>query len=67
VSSARAVIWKLQKALEVDPMLAAEIARLWGQALRAGVVSGGDRSVDVGDSNGRPSTSRRPRPQRAPR
>jgi hypothetical protein len=45
-----ALVWQLQKALEGDPALAAELERLWGDAIRGGVVAGGDGSVAVGGS-----------------
>jgi hypothetical protein len=45
-----ALVWQLQKALEVDPALAAELDRLWGDAIRGGVVASGNGSVAVGGS-----------------
>ena len=39
---------QLEKLLERDPELAAEVGRLWEEAQRAGVVAAGERSVAVG-------------------
>ena len=47
---ARAVlVWQLQKALEADPTLTADLGRLWGAACQAGAVAGAG-GVAVGGS-----------------
>src|SRR3954469_17621872 len=43
-----ALTWQLEKVLEGDPALAAELATLFDGARRAGVVASGDRAVAVG-------------------
>ncbi len=49
-----ALRWQLEKLLSADRALAAEVARLWGEAQAAGVTvtASGDRSVAIGGSVG---------------